>query len=172
MLTFWITGMIKNFLLFFLLLFKNTKIMANFLQIIFALTLLFTAHDLSIKSKESRLIEPNIDSPRLVFSLYGHQDRITALAHLDDNLLASASYDDEHTIRVWDLKTGLLKYSLRDDNSPLNRIEYLARLDNNLLASATYVFNFVMSHVKVNIFLKRITYPPSTLCDCLNLILK
>jgi WD40 repeat protein len=125
--------------------------MTNLVEFIFALTLLYSAHVMFIESTELRLNEPSRDSPRLVYSIYGHQDRITALVHLDDNLLASASYDDEKTIRVWDLKRGFLKYSLTD-SSPLNRIEYLAKLDNNLLASATYVFNFVTSHIKVNIF--------------------
>jgi WD40 repeat protein len=80
-------------------------------------------HDLLVSGSSDRLLivwdvattTTNMDvNKRLKYRLDGHRGEVYALAAIDDDLFASASSDS--TIKVWNVKTGALKYTFDTTN--------------------------------------------------------
>lgn len=64
--------------------------------------------------------------------LKGHNGTVSFLLRLNDDLLASSSFD--LTVKIWDVKRGILLKSLEGHLDPIN---YLAVISKDLLASCS-----------------------------------
>ena len=68
---------------------------------------------------------------------FTHDDWIHSMANLDKGRLASAS--DDKTVKIWNLQTGLLEYTLRGHSDFVRNILYLG---NGFLASGSFYLTF------------------------------
>ena len=86
---------------------------------------------LAISSESEKVMEIfDINNLKTIHLLKGHNGRVCFQLHLNDDFLASSSFD--LTAKIWDVKRGILLKSLEGHLDPIN---YLAVISKDLLAS-------------------------------------
>jgi WD40 repeat protein len=103
----------------------------------------------------------NIETCARVRKLYGHTDWATAIASLENGLVASGSWDN--TIRVWNVETGTCVRTICEAHP--NGINALTSLSGGLLASSSTGFDVKIWNVETGICEKILNDRADSLCS-------